>query len=72
MKVRELRRRLAQLGCVELRQSGAHLVVRFGRCQTVIPVHTGDLPAGTLAAIVRDLAPCLGDGWLERGGARNA
>ncbi len=72
MKTRELRRRLAQLECVVLRQSGSHLVVRCGTCQTVVPIHTGDIPAGTLAAIARDLAPCLGDGWLERGGARNA
>jgi predicted RNA binding protein YcfA (HicA-like mRNA interferase family) len=72
MKVRDLRRRLSRLGCIEVRQSGAHLVVRCGTCQTVVPVHTGDIPVGTLAAIVRDLSPCLGLGWLDEGGPRNA
>jgi predicted RNA binding protein YcfA (HicA-like mRNA interferase family) len=61
-----LRRLLKRLGCVEVRQRGAHLFVRCGRCSTVIPVHTGDLPPGTLRAIDADLALCLGEGWLER------
>ncbi|MGD0852934.1 MAG: type II toxin-antitoxin system HicA family toxin [Acidimicrobiales bacterium] len=64
MKVRNLRRLLHQAGCVEVRQSGSHLIVRCGTCQTVIPIHGGDIPAGTLKSIVRDLAPCLGEDWL--------
>jgi predicted RNA binding protein YcfA (HicA-like mRNA interferase family) len=66
VKARELRRILKKLGCEELRQRGSHLVVRCGSCQTVIPVHPGrDIPRGTLASIVRDLAPCLGPDWLK-------
>lgn len=64
MRVRELRRTLRLRGCVEVRQSGSHLIVRCGTCQTVIPVHSGDIPAGTLRSIERDLAACLGEGWL--------
>jgi predicted RNA binding protein YcfA (HicA-like mRNA interferase family) len=67
MKARELRRILQRLGCVELRQRGSHLVVRCGKCQTVVPVHAGeDISPGTLRAINKALAPCLGDDWLRR------
>ncbi len=56
----ELLRRLHRAGCVELRRSGSHVIVRCGQCQTVIPVHRArDLPPGTLGAIRRHLAPCL-------------
>ena len=44
MRVRELRRRLRRLGCEEVRQSGSHVIVRCGRCQTVIPVHYATFP----------------------------
>ena len=66
MRTTELRKRLRKLGVTEVRQSGSHLVVRVGTCQTVVPVHNQDIPKGTLAAIVRDLTPCLGEGWLDR------
>jgi predicted RNA binding protein YcfA (HicA-like mRNA interferase family) len=67
MKARELRRILHRLGCVEVRQRGSHLVVRCGTCQTTIPVHAGeDIAPGTLRAIVKALAPCLGEDWLKR------
>ncbi|MGH9278196.1 MAG: type II toxin-antitoxin system HicA family toxin [Acidimicrobiales bacterium] len=65
MTATRLRRILRQKDCIEVRQSGSHLIVRCGTCQTVVPVHTGDLPNGTLRAIERDLAPCLGEGWLR-------
>ncbi|MGH9151076.1 MAG: type II toxin-antitoxin system HicA family toxin [Acidimicrobiales bacterium] len=65
MRTRELRALLRRLGCEEARQSGSHLIVRCGRCQTVVPVHTGDIPPGTLRSIERDLTPCLGKGWLS-------
>jgi predicted RNA binding protein YcfA (HicA-like mRNA interferase family) len=65
VKTRELRRLLAELGCVEVRQSGSHLIVRCnGGCQTVIPIHAGDISPGTLRNIERMLEPCLGKGWL--------
>jgi predicted RNA binding protein YcfA (HicA-like mRNA interferase family) len=38
----------------------------MGDCQTVIPVHGGDLKAGTLRSIERQLEPALGKGWLNR------
>jgi predicted RNA binding protein YcfA (HicA-like mRNA interferase family) len=34
-------------------------------CVTTVPVHAGEtLPPGTLAAVKRDLAPCLGKDWV--------
>ena len=66
MKARELRKRLRQLGCVELRQRGSHLMVRCDDCQTVVPVHKGeDIKPGTLRSIIKALAPCLGEDWLN-------
>jgi predicted RNA binding protein YcfA (HicA-like mRNA interferase family) len=32
---------------------------------TTVPQHAGDIPAGTLRAIERDLEPALGRGWLR-------
>jgi predicted RNA binding protein YcfA (HicA-like mRNA interferase family) len=32
---------------------------------TTVPQHSGDIPAGTLRAIERDLEPALGKGWLR-------
>ncbi len=65
MKTRDLRRLLRKAGCEEVRQAGSHLVVRCGTCQTVVPIHGGDVPTGTLRTIERDLEPCLGKGWLR-------
>jgi predicted RNA binding protein YcfA (HicA-like mRNA interferase family) len=65
MTTRELRRTLRSKGCEEVRQSGSHLIVRCRLCQTVIPVHSGDLPTGLLRRSVRDLTLCLGEGWLQ-------
>ena len=67
MTARELRRILRQLGCVEVRQKGSHLVIRCGTCTTSVPVHKGqDIGRGLLRAIERELAPCLGEHWLRR------
>jgi len=64
---RKLRQMLKRLGCSEVRQRSSHLVVRCGKCQTVVPVHQGeDIGPGLLRSIERDLAPCLGKGWLGR------
>jgi predicted RNA binding protein YcfA (HicA-like mRNA interferase family) len=65
VNARELRRILQAKGCVAVRQKGSHLVVRCGKCQTVIPVHSGDIATGTLRQIERKLTPCLGKGWLR-------
>lgn len=57
---------MRQLGCEELRQSGSHVVVRHpGGCQTIVAVHAGDIPTGTLRGIERAMEPCLGKGWLR-------
>lgn len=67
LKHNELRKILKGLGCDEVRQSGSHLRVRFGACNTTIPVHPGeDLGKGLLRSIEKDLEPCLGKGWLKR------
>ncbi len=65
MKSRELLRLLRRQGCVEVRQKGSHLLVRCGKCISIVPVHQGeDLKRGTLKAIEKQLEPCLGKGWL--------
>ena len=66
MTARALVRKLRELGCQPLRQRGSHQIWRCGNCQTVIPIHTGDIPAGTLRAVERDLEPCLRPRWLSR------
>ena len=52
-------------GCTEPRRNGSRVRVLCGGCVTTVPVHAGEtLPIGTLKQI-RDLAPCLGKGWLK-------
>ncbi len=57
-----------------IRQAGSHrrYVVTYtdaaGRETTVattVPQHAGDIPAGTLRAIERDLEPAFEEGWLR-------
>ncbi|HZS89528.1 MAG TPA: type II toxin-antitoxin system HicA family toxin [Chloroflexota bacterium] len=63
---KEMVRYIESLGGTVVRQRGSHVRVRCGTCSTTVPIHAGqDLPPGTLRAIVRDLEPCLGTGWLE-------
>ena len=58
---------VSRLGCLKVRQKGSHVLVQCGRCKTVVPVHPGeDIGTGLLFAIERQLAPCLGKGWLEK------
>jgi predicted RNA binding protein YcfA (HicA-like mRNA interferase family) len=57
-------RKLRGQGCQPVRQKGSHQVWRCGQCQTVVPLHLGDLTPGTLRSIERDLEPCLGAKWL--------
>lgn len=64
MTGKEVLPRLRKLGCDVVRQRGSHVRIRCGDCQTTVPVHVGeDLPTGTLAAIERDLAGCIGRSW---------
>lgn len=58
MTYRELVRRLRSLGCELKRQSkGSHEVWHNPTrgCSAVIPNHPGDIPAGTLRAILKGL-----------------
>lgn len=67
MTSKEVLRTIEQHGGRVARQSGSHAIARTpGGCQTVVPIHKGDIPKGTLAAIRRQLAPCLGEDWLPR------
>jgi predicted RNA binding protein YcfA (HicA-like mRNA interferase family) len=66
MTSRELRKILKGFGCIEVRQKGSHLVIKCGKCTTIVPVHAGeDIGAGLLRAIEKQLTPCLGVGWLK-------
>jgi predicted RNA binding protein YcfA (HicA-like mRNA interferase family) len=67
MTAREVLRVLTTLGCVVLRQKGSHIrvVSPRGKCHTTVPNHAGErLGVGLLKAIQRQMAPCLGPGWL--------
>ena len=74
MRAREVNRRIERLNDVIIRQVGSHrrYVVTYtdaaGKQVTVtttVAQHTGDIPAGTLRAIERDLEPAFGKGWLR-------
>jgi len=74
VRAREVNRRIERLGGRMVRQVGSHrrYAVTYadaaGRETTVattVPQHAGDIPAGTLRAIERDLEPALGRGWLR-------
>jgi len=53
-KSREVLAKLCRAGFEIKRQSGSHAVLRHpdGR-QTYVPVHTGDMPEGTLRSILK-------------------
>jgi predicted RNA binding protein YcfA (HicA-like mRNA interferase family) len=74
MRAREVNRRIERLGGMLVRQVGSHRRYELiysgadGRRSTVattVAQHPGDIPAGTLRAIERDLEPGLGKGWLR-------
>jgi len=70
MRPQQVNARIERLGGVLLRQRGSHRFYRVVKdgftAHTTVPQHGGDIPAGTLAAIVRDLEPVLGKGWLGK------
>lgn len=57
VKPRQVVRALKRAGFVEHHQRGSHLYLRHPetRRMTSVPMHTGDLPVGTLHAILRQL-----------------
>jgi mRNA interferase HicA len=63
MTSRELLRRLRRLGATvePSRGKGGHVVVRLGTRWTIVPTGSGDLPTGTLRAILRQLGLRIGD-----------
>ena len=66
MNARQVLRRVVDLGGEIVRQKGSHVRVRVGSCFATVPDHgCRDIPAGTLRAIERQLAPFLGEGWLR-------
>ncbi|MEO7195648.1 MAG: type II toxin-antitoxin system HicA family toxin [Pseudonocardiaceae bacterium] len=68
-----MNRRIERLGGLVVRQTGSHrrYVVTYtdpagdaAKAFTTVAQHAGDIPAGTLRAIERDLEIALGKGWL--------
>lgn len=61
--------RIERAGGQQVRQRGSHRFYRVTvgevSAVTTVPQHSGDIPAGTLRAIERDLEPALGKGWLR-------
>lgn len=56
MTPRELRRILERSGFVFTRQSGSHAIFKHpvSKRRVVLPIHSGDIPTGTLNAILKD------------------
>jgi len=56
MKPRELRKLLERNGFVFTRQSGSHAIFKHpeSKRRVVLPIHSSDIPTGTLNAILKD------------------
>jgi predicted RNA binding protein YcfA (HicA-like mRNA interferase family) len=67
MTSRDLVKLLRSKGCSFLRQAkGSHEIWACpGGCTVSIPMHTGDIPNGTLRGIMKTLEPCLGKDWWK-------
>jgi predicted RNA binding protein YcfA (HicA-like mRNA interferase family) len=66
MKAEEVVKILKDAGAEWRQGKGSHRVYSFGECTTVVPMHSGDMPKGTLRAIERQMEPCLGRKWLTQ------
>ena len=51
----ELKRMLSKEGATFVEGKGSHLKVKLNGKQSVIPMHKGDVPTGTLNAILKQL-----------------
>ena len=69
-----MNRRIERMGGKMIRQVGSHrrYMVTYtdangkeATVATTVAQHRGDVPAGTLRAIERDLEPALAKGWLR-------
>lgn len=69
MKAREVNRAIERRGGYVLRQVGSHrrYEARKGDmvCKTTVAQHAGDIPAGTLRKIEKDMEPVFGERWLR-------
>jgi predicted RNA binding protein YcfA (HicA-like mRNA interferase family) len=63
MNARELLKIAKRRGCSEAAARGSHRKIVCEKCATVLAMHPGDIPSGTLRAIIKDLEPCLGKDW---------
>ena len=67
MKAADLLRRLHRLATkrgwelVETQGAGSHLKLRLNRRTTVIAMHPGDMPPGTLRKVLKDLGLSVAD-----------
>jgi predicted RNA binding protein YcfA (HicA-like mRNA interferase family) len=75
MKAREVIREIERRGGSFTRQAGSHrrytarATDAEGNTTTAhatVPMHSGDIPAGTLASIERQLESVFGKGWLRK------
>jgi predicted RNA binding protein YcfA (HicA-like mRNA interferase family) len=53
VKPHEVVRILENIGFYKIRQKGSHLQMKRGNLLVTIPIHPGDLNAGTLKSILR-------------------
>lgn len=63
MTADELMRIVRRRGCEVLPGKGSHRKVRCGKCATIVAMHKGEIPIGTLRSMIRALEPCLGKDW---------
>ncbi len=64
-KAKEIVKALSKRGAVLVVQKGSHAKYRFENCVSTVPMHNGDVPKGTVAAIIKDFEPVFGKGWLK-------
>lgn len=69
MRATEVTKKLTAAGAELLRQRGSHQRWKATRdgvtTYTTVAIHRGDVPAGTLRQIEKQMEPTLGKGWLR-------
>jgi predicted RNA binding protein YcfA (HicA-like mRNA interferase family) len=65
MKYRQLKKLLTQHGVKHVSTVGSHEKWKIGNCTTSVP-RDSEIAPGTLREIEKHLAPCLGEGWLNK------
>ena len=64
LRAREVAKRLEKAGATWNSGKGSHRKYQYKTCRTVVAMHPGDMNPNTLRAIEKQMAPCLGKGWL--------